>query len=145
MTNAQKQLVTDLRAVGQGYKQIAATLGVSANTIKSYCQRSNLTGHDAPKETEIKEKTNEACKQCGTPLQQQSGLKHRTFCSVECRVRWWSKNRNQSDGNASVLKRCEQCGSVFRSHASAKRKFCCHACFIMARYGKEARHDARTV
>ena len=144
MTNAQKKLVNDLRGLGQGYKQIAATLGISANTIKSYCRRGNLARHDASKETESKE-NKDICKQCGTALQQPPGLKHKTFCSVECRVRWWSKNRNQSNGKSSVLKRCASCGTVFRSQASADRKFCGHACFFTARYGKEEPHDARTV
>jgi hypothetical protein len=144
VTNAQKKLAGDLRAAGQSYKQIAATLGISINTIKSFCRRGNLARHDASKETESK-RSKDTCKQCETCLPQHPGLKHRTFCSAECRVRWWSKNRSRSNGRASVLKRCAQCGSVFRSQASANRKFCGHACFVTARYRKEARHDARTV
>jgi len=150
VTNAQKLLVGDMRAAGQGYKQIAATLGISANTIKSYCYRGNLTRHDASKETGIKEinaikENKEICKQCGVVLLQRSGLKQRTFCSAECRVRWWSKNRNQLDGASTVLKRCERCGAPFRSQLSAKRKYCGHACYVLAHYGKEARHDAGAV
>ena len=140
MTNAQKKLINDLRAAGQGYKQIAATLGISVNTVKSFCRRDNLTTHDASKETEIKE-NKDKCKYCKKDLRQYPSLMPRIFCSVECRTRWWSKNRNRSNGKSYVLKRCSQCDSMFRSQASAQRKYCCHACFIKARYGEEARHD----
>ena len=144
MTNAQRKLVRDLRTAGQGYKSIAATLGISASTIKSFCRRGNVAKHDVSKESEIAG-NKDKCKQCGCPLPQHGGLKHRSFCSTDCRVRWWSKNRSQLNGKSSVLKHCACCGSVFRSQVSANRKFCSHACFIITRYGKERPRDARTV
>jgi len=143
MTDAQKRSIGELRAAGQGYKQIAETLGISVNTIKSYCQRAGLTARKATND-DPKEEIKDACKQCGAVLTQRSVTKPKIFCSNECRIWWWSKHRNQSAGASTVQKRCDHCGRVFRSQLSAKRKYCGHACFT-AHLTKGDRHDAGAV
>ena len=136
MNDTQKRTINEMRLAGQGYSLIAETLGISTNTIKSYCRRTGLVGHKAENDDSIEQK--DACKHCGAALPQRSYTKPKTFCSDECRIRWWSKNRNQSAGAATVQKHCEHCGHVFRSQVSAKRKYCCLACFIA--HGKEEDH-----
>ena len=42
MTAAQKQRVEFLRAKGESYAAIADDLGISENTVKSYCRRNNI-------------------------------------------------------------------------------------------------------
>ena len=44
MTDAQKEQVRYLRCEGLGYGAIATRLGISENTVKSFCRRNNLTG-----------------------------------------------------------------------------------------------------
>jgi transposase len=141
VTDTQKKTIGELRAKGQGYREIAEELGISINTIKSYCQRSGLTGSKDHGGTQTGERE-KTCKQCGAVLQQHPNMKTKTFCSAECRIRWWSKNRSQSAGASTVEKRCKQCGRSFRSHASAERKFCGHACYVR---WKVARYDAGAV
>lgn len=44
MTDAQKENIRYLRGEGLGYRAIAARLGISENTVKSFCRRNDLTG-----------------------------------------------------------------------------------------------------
>ncbi len=41
MTREQREEIRRLRDCGEGYKHIAAMLGLSVNTVKSFCQREN--------------------------------------------------------------------------------------------------------
>ncbi len=63
MTDAQKEQVRYLRCEGLGYGAIATRLGISENTVKSFCRRNNLTGV-ASKEPVV------VCRNCGRPLPQ---------------------------------------------------------------------------
>lgn len=51
MTNNQKAQIKKLRAAGNGYGKIAQTLGISLNTVKSFCRRNAITEMSA-KESE---------------------------------------------------------------------------------------------
>ena len=42
MTDEQRQKITNLRAAGNGYKKISKLLGLSENTVKSFCHRRKL-------------------------------------------------------------------------------------------------------
>ena len=44
MTEEQKTRIASLRGEGYGYVRIARTLGLSENTVKSFCRRKNLGG-----------------------------------------------------------------------------------------------------
>ena len=46
MTNEQKLQIARLRRDGYGYVKIAQILGISNNTVKSFCRRNHLTGKD---------------------------------------------------------------------------------------------------
>ena len=82
MTDAQKEQVRYLRCEGLGYGAIATRLGISENTVKSFCRRNNLTGV-ASKEPVV------VCRNCGRPLPQYPKRKQRKFCSEACRRAWW--------------------------------------------------------
>ena len=69
MTLLQKQRIDEMRRHGESYTKIAASLGLSENTIKSYCRR-NLLKIDT-------------CPQCGTAFQAYGNAK-RKFCSRSC-------------------------------------------------------------
>lgn len=58
MTNGEKMLITQQRRQGLGYTEIARKLGMSVNTVKSYCQRNGIkpVGKTMPGK--------DACRQC---------------------------------------------------------------------------------
>ena len=65
MTDNQKSQIIKLRAAGNGYGKIAQTLGISLNTVKSFCRRNDINGNTAiePSVTLTGETT--ACENCG--------------------------------------------------------------------------------
>ncbi len=92
MTIFQKEQVRRMRREGFGYSKIAAYLGISENTIKSFCKRNNLGGLMAvskPEQQGIKKEVCASCKNCGKSIEQRLGVKQRKFCSDECRMLWW--------------------------------------------------------
>ena len=78
MTNQQKDQITTLRTQGYGYKKIGQLMGLSVNTVKTYCKRNALGGtvSNQPGSTE------KVCKCCGATLLQTPGRKHKIFCSA---------------------------------------------------------------
>ena len=48
MTNEQKRTIAELRSKGATYAKIGEALGISKDTVKSYCRRNNLS---APQDT----------------------------------------------------------------------------------------------
>ena len=46
MTEEQKRQIEAMRQESVGYKKIAQTLGISLNTVKSYCRHHHLQGKD---------------------------------------------------------------------------------------------------
>ena len=107
MTSDQKAVVDRLRSQGRGYKYIASEMGISENTVKSYCRRAPLPVASATDSTSIPEKptapqrkVNTAvtapmpvqpadqnpvnampCRWCGNPVVQTPGRKEKMFCS----------------------------------------------------------------
>ena len=75
MQQLQKQQIIALRRDGAGYGKIAAAVGLSINTVKSFCRRHALTA----------KKNDSVCEQCGRPVVQQPGRKRKRFCSDACR------------------------------------------------------------
>ena len=70
MTADEKEKVRLMRYEGASYSKIASNLGISLNTIKSFCQRNQLLISGI----ERKEKFDH-CKQCGKKLLQKSKKK----------------------------------------------------------------------
>lgn len=138
MTDAQKEKIRFWRMEGLGYGTIAARLGLSENTVKSFCRRNNLTGV-AAKETPT------TCRYCGADLSLSPGRKGRKFCCAACRRAWWKAHPELVNREAFYLMTCAHCGKEFKSYGNKKRKYCSHACYIAARFGEGGSHDEGTV
>ena len=144
MTGYQKQAIQELRVRGLSYSQIAESLGLSANTVKSFCRRNPVDANDASKETGNEEKK-QFCKQCGQKLKHKDKAKPKTFCRDACRRAWWNNHRDQMNRKAVYRVICAHCGTAFESYGNEHRKYCTHACYILDRFGKENSHDQRAV
>lgn len=113
MTDADKTQIIKLKANGYGYRKIAAELGFSENTIKSFLKRNS-----------------DACIVCGTAV---IGKK---YCSDKCRMEWWRKHPHRTTGMLEC--KCESCGKTFFAYPSKARRYCSKAC-----YGKSCRKENR--
>ena len=122
-----------MRNNGIGYGQIASTLGISINSVKSYCQRNQLGGLRAA-DVSVTFDDKKCCRQCDQELQQVKGQKARKFCSDTCRMAWWHKHLNQLEQKAVYSFTCAGCGSAFSAYGNAKRKYCSHTCYISSRF-----------
>ncbi len=126
MTNGEKMLITQQRRRGLGYTEIARELGMSVNTVKSYCQRNGIK--PISKRTGI---GNDACRQCGSMLEHTPGRKKKQFCSDACRMHWWHDHREMSKTARGA--KCVACAREFITDRA--QKYCSHACYIAARFG----------
>ena len=128
MTNEQKTLVISLRNEGLGYRRIAERLGISENTVKSFCRRrKDAVYTDALGES--------VCKCCGAPVEQTPGRKEKKFCSDKCRREWWNSHLDQVNRKAIHEKTCPNCGRRFSVYGNAGRKYCSHECYVADRFG----------
>ena len=128
MTNEQKILILSLRAKGLGYRKVAAKLGISENTVKSFCRRQK----DSP---QVNVQAGSVCKCCGAPIEQTPGRKEKKFCSDKCRREWWNSHLDQVDRRAIYEMICPGCGKRFTVYGNAKRKYCSHECYVSHRFG----------
>lgn len=116
MTDLQKEQILEMRSRGCGCTQIAAELGISRNTVKSYCRR-----HKA-----------HVCLRCGKPVSARA-----KFCSAACRAAWWREHNKKTYPRTVYRLVCRNCGAVFESPGDRRRKYCSHACYIADRFGKK--------
>lgn len=59
MMDGEKQKIITMRRNGAGYGQIAAAVGISINTVKSFCRQHGLAAKTATS----------VCEQCGRPVE----------------------------------------------------------------------------
>ena len=130
MTHAQKERIASLRGEGASYAQIAAALGVSENTVKSYGRRNRLD--TAAEKGRNSAATTGSCDHCGKPLVV-SGQKTRRFCSDECRMEWWKEHPEVVNRKAIYHFSCSHCGASFHSYGNNHRKYCSHDCYAKAK------------
>jgi DNA-directed RNA polymerase specialized sigma subunit, sigma24 homolog len=90
MTDKQKQAIRDMRGHEFSYRRIADALGLTYNTVKSFCYRNNIGCSSQPARFGD---NRELCKYCGKLLSRTKGAKPKTFCNDKCRYSWWNKNR----------------------------------------------------
>lgn len=133
MTGAQMHNVQVMHRQGLTPTQIAKNLGVSLNTVKSYCRRNNLS---ATSKDTGNEENKEHCKHCGKTVPQTAGRKQKLFCDDTCRNRWWNENRQQVSRRSLEVKHCHHCGKLFSSYPRQQQKYCCHGCYVLSRFGK---------
>ena len=106
---------------GNGYVKIAKELGISENTVKSYCRRQNVAD---------KQGESACCAECGKPIDisKRSG---RRFCSDTCRMKWWNRYPKP---NMPYTAQCACCGKEISMRRRGEKKYCSHRCYILDRY-----------
>ena len=133
MTTVQKNEVIRMRKSGLGYTKIAEELGISKNTVKSFCRRNRLAGEAAAVASADTQEV-KYCLHCGRQVMQNPGRKEKKFCSVECRNRWWNKNKYRVPRKTLHTFLCPTCGEEFSAYGTSSRKYCSHACYISGRF-----------
>lgn len=128
MTDLQKEKIIAMRLHGIGYVKIGELLGISNNTVRSFCRRNGL-GSAA--------KNTAQCKQCGKPMKFISKQKPRKFCSDHCRILWWNSHLDQVQRKAHYPFVCANCGASFTAYGNKNRKYCSRQCYIDGRFGRE--------
>lgn len=128
MTNEQRERITTMRQDGLGYIKIAQVLGLSENTVKSYCRRQNSL---------IAEVKTTRCEECRRLLDI-SRRKNRRFCSDSCRMKWWNKHPKPDMLYTAI---CAYCGKEVHMRRKNERKYCSQQCYIAARYMNGGKND----
>lgn len=131
MNPEQKELIMRLRAKGLSFGKIAAAVGLSVNTVKSFCWRNRID--TTPPKYEDSPKA-EYCAQCGALLMQTPGHRQKRFCSNRCRRLWWAEHPGQMNLKAYATYTCQHCGTVFLQYGKRPRKFCSRGCYLSHRY-----------
>ena len=134
MTARQKEQITAMRLRGDSHTAIADALGLSRNTVKSFCLR-NL--RPEPHEVQSVPVSSGVCAQCGKGFTLYPGHRQRRFCSDQCRMVWWNAHRDLLKSNTMVEHTCACCGKHFMSYERQRRRYCSHGCYIAHRYEKD--------
>lgn len=153
MTLFQKEQIKTLRGQSLSYTKISTCLGISKNTVKSYCKRNNLGGKANISTFEMNDymaDDSAYCKQCGKIIEQRSGVKPRKFCSDLCRVAWWNSHPDKVSKKAIYQLECACCKKPFESYGNKDRKYCSHICYVNCRFNQEIKkngdnYDAGTI
>ena len=132
MTDTQKKEIGNLREAGYGYKKIAEQMGLSENTVKTYCRRHGLGGNRA---TKVNAENKGVCLSCGLLVEQKPGRKEKKFCSDKCRNKWWNAHLDLVKRKAVYEYECPHCKKTFTAYGNAHRKYCSHECYIADRFG----------
>lgn len=109
MTDKEKQQIKEYRDHGFSYSEISRMLGISVNSVKTYCKRHALG--DA-KAFDGKGSTEFCCEQCGKPVKQNPGRKKKRFCSDGSRMKWWNSHMDKVKKNVVLYMIME---SIIRS------------------------------
>jgi len=135
LNTQQKETIQKLRKEGQSYTKIAGLLGISENTIKSYCRRNNLGCIAMPVAGPA---SGMFCKKCGAKVKQTTGKKQKQYCSDQCRMAWWNSHPEAVTRKSIQHFTCETCGVTFEGYGKRDRKYCSRACYGKA---KEVHHE----
>lgn len=122
MTNEQKQAIAS----------IAEQLGLSINTIKSFCKRNNIMSG------RITGSNVHFCLQCHKSITQAEHQKTKKFCSDKCRQLWWAENTALIPRDSQIERICPVCKTPFLSYKSKNRIYCSRTCYGKS---KEVYHD----
>ena len=134
MNDTQKLQIKNLRGKGYSYGRIGEALGISTNTVKTYCRRHGLGGcvieQATPDDGNVL-----YCQFCGEKVLQTDGRKAKKFCSDRCRNKWWNSHLDQVNRKANYECNCANCKKTFISYGNKNRKYCSHECYIEDRFG----------
>lgn len=131
MNDMQKAKIQELRLQGAGYRKIAKEMGLSENTVKSYCHRHPQT------EQKTDSEHIHYCLQCNKIIEQNSKRKEKKFCSDTCRMAWWNSHRDKVKHRIVHQMECANCHKTFTVYGNGQRKYCSHACYVADRFGGE--------
>lgn len=134
MTQQQKEQISKLRVAGASFGKIASTLGMSINTVKSYCKRNPVSPATVPAPKAVVH--TDRCPQCNALLEQSPGHRQKRFCSPKCRIAWWAAHPEKMTRKKLYPVECQHCGEVFMQYGSRTRKFCSRDCYLAHRYGQ---------
>lgn len=134
MTDYQKTQIMKLRREGLGYGKIAQRLGISLNTVKSFCRRNEINGDVTTESFVMLTGEATACENCGREIQQIAKRKKKRFCCDKCRNEWWNSHLDQVKRKAVYHFRCTYCGKEFHIYGDRRRKYCSHECYIADRF-----------
>jgi DNA-binding CsgD family transcriptional regulator len=79
MTKEEIEQISALRKQGHGYFSISKAMGISVNTIKSYCKRHGMGG--VQKQIAVLPTYERKCLCCGAGIVLIEGRKEKKFCS----------------------------------------------------------------
>lgn len=126
MTDLQKENIISLRSKGLSYTDIAASIGIPRETIKSFCRRNGMVKHITHSHNE------NTCRNCGSPIIQNPKARKKVFCSAACRTAWWKSHPHALSPNRT----CLNCGKPFSAYGVSPQKYCSHSCYINARFSE---------
>ena len=132
MTNEQKQAICSMRESGVAIPAISAQLGLSINTIKSFCKRHGIYSSNQSHKNIL------FCLQCHTKISQPPHRKAKKFCSNKCRQLWWAENTALIPRDSQIERICPVCKTPFLSYKSKNRIYCSRTCYGKS---KEVYHD----
>lgn len=142
MNDRERMMITNRRTRGESIRAIASTLGLNANTVKSFCKRNAIQPAQPEGLSSSKTSRPVLCEHCGAKLHHTPNAKPKRFCCDQCRIAWWNAERKHKpenfDGAAYV---CEHCGTLIFSRK--ERKYCSHTCYIEHRFGKRSERAKR--
>ena len=131
MTQEQKILILHYREQHMTYRQIGEKLGLSPDTVKTFCRRKRAQSE------RTEESVQAQCRNCGAPVHPLPGRRERLFCSPACRTAYWRKHNLLGKDP----RYCAGCGALLTG-GSASKKYCSHACYIRHRFGSSAAPSA---
>ena len=126
MTKQEKEEIRRLRAQGISYSKVTSLMGISENTVKSFCRRNHLGGQASGIAAE---NGVDHCRQCGTPLEQTVGKKQKRYCSDKCRMVWWNAHPEAVNRKSIKPFTCQSCGRAFEGYGKRERIYCSRACY----------------
>lgn len=134
MTDNQKAQIIKLRTAGNSYGKIAQALGISLNTVKSFCRRNAITETKVDKLSPVTTGEITYCDNCGKAIHQIAKQKRKRFCCDKCRNAWWNRHLDQVKRQAVYDFKCPHCGKEFHIYGDKRRKYCSHTCYIADRF-----------
>ena len=134
MNAREKDAIRAMRKSGSSYASISIALGISENTIKSFCRRNNFGGVAGQSLSDAYQGEKQ-CLHCKTQLVQTAGRKPRKFCSESCRMKWWNR-RSTAPGRKNTRSFiCLACGKQFDAYGRRERKYCSRSCCASSKAG----------
>jgi endogenous inhibitor of DNA gyrase (YacG/DUF329 family) len=131
--------IAELRIGGMSFREIAAKLKIPESTVKTYCWRHKIQPSATAQKIALLDDSVH-CPECGAVIHNDLLKKPKKFCCDKCRLDWWNKHREKMAKVKVETVKCAYCGKEFEKYPDSKRKYCCHPCYINARYG-EVHHD----